>query len=208
MKNKKFYHISVDGDGSCLFHSMSGIIHLNDKLWNGITYKIEKENWNRKSILLRKKCIRWLKDNLDYEIKGLGMKLKDEIMDDVNNNDDIKKKSVQGYLKYMGKNGSYGGQIEIYALAELLKKNIRTYILRNNKLERFAGLGYEIDKKYDTITLYYNYGELGPGNDKLYHFEILYPREKAQIISKKEYMKRKRETSKTKRKKKVSRRKK
>ena len=61
MKNKKFYHISVDGDGACLFHSMSGINHLNDKLWNGVTYKIEKENWNRKSILLRKKCIRWLK---------------------------------------------------------------------------------------------------------------------------------------------------
>ena len=133
MKYTDFYHIPVAGDGSCFFHSISGINHLNEHLWpllnsKPITYKIESSKWDASSLKLRKQCVEWLEKNLNYRIKGTGMSIRDEILEDVQNNDNIKDKTVNGYLSYMKKRNSYAGQIEIYAIAELLNKNIRTYI--------------------------------------------------------------------------------
>ena len=211
MDFSKFYHIPVRGDGACFFHSISGINHLNEHLWpllnsKPITYKIESNKWKNASLKLRRQCVDWLENNLDYRIQGLGVTIRDEILEDVNVNDDIDDKSIKGYLTYMRKNGSYAGQIEIYAIAELLNKNIRTYISKNGNLSN-VGLGYEIkpkDSQFD-IFLYHNLGDVG-GNEGIHHFEILYPKKKANIVNKKEYMKKiQKSITKTKRvKKKVS----
>ena len=194
MKFSNFYHIPVKGDGACFFHSISGINHLNENLWpllnsKPITYRIESNKWNTASLKLRRQCVKWLEDNLNYRIKGLGITIREEILQDVQTNDDIKDKTVQGYLTYMKKNNSYAGQIEIYAISELLNKNIRTYISKGSNLSN-VGLGYEIkpkDAQFD-IFLYHNLGDVG-GNEGIHHFEILYPKKKANIISKKDYMK-------------------
>lgn len=192
MDFSNFYHLPVKGDGACFFHSIVGINHLNEHLFtkNGktITYKIESNRWDKESMNLRKKCIRWLKNNLDYRIQSLGTTIEDEIMEDLNTNDNINKKTLEGYFSYMSKRNGYAGQIEIYAIAELLQKNIRTYISKGNKLNN-VGLGYEIKSKslLDDIYLYHNLGEVGNA-EGIHHFEILYPKKKAKIVSKAEYM--------------------
>mgnify|MGYP001201436647 CR=1 FL=1 len=194
MKYSDFYHIPVAGDGACFFHSISGINHLNEHLWpisksKPITYKIESSKWDASSMKLRKQCVEWLEKNLDYRIKGIGMTIRDEILEDVQMNDDIKDKTVKGYLSYMKKRNSYAGQIEIYAIAELLNKNIRTYISKDNNLSN-VGLGYELkpkDSQFD-IFLYHNLGDIG-NDEGGHHFEILYPKKKAQIVKKGQYMK-------------------
>ena len=194
MKISNFYHIPVKGDGACFFHSICGINHLNEHLWpmlnsKPITYRIESNKWNTASLKLRRQCVKWLEDNLDYRIKGLGVTIRDEILQDVQTNNEIKDKTVQGYLTYMKKNNSYAGQIEIYAISELLNKNIRTYISKGDNLSN-VGLGYEIkpkDSQFD-IFLYHNLGDVGD-NEGVHHFEILYPKKKAKIINKGEYMK-------------------
>ena len=108
MNFSKFYHIPVSGDGACFFHSISGINHLNEHLWpmlnsKPITYKIESNKWKNASLKLRKQCVDWLENNLDYRIQGLGVTIRDEILEDVRNNDEIKDKTVKGYLSYMKK---------------------------------------------------------------------------------------------------------
>lgn len=193
MNFSNFYHIPVQGDGACFFHSIVGINHLNEHLWpmlksKPITYKIESNKWKNASIQLRKKCVDWLEDNLDYRIKGIGTTIRDEILEEVGGNENIKDKTVKGYLNFMRKSSSYAGQIEIYAISELLNKNIRTYISKDGGLSN-VGLGYEIkpkDIQFD-IFLYHNLGDVG-NHDGVHHFEILYPKKKARILNKGKYL--------------------
>ena len=194
MNFSNFYHLPVKGDGACFFNSIAGINHLNEHLFKlnnrNITYKIESGKWSNESMKLRKKCVQWLKDNLDYRIKGLGTIIRDEIMEDVGTNYNIKTKSLPGYFAYMSKKTGYAGQIEIYAIAELLQKNIRTYISKDGKYSNL-GLGYEIKPKntMDDIYLYHNLGDVGD-YEGIHHFEIIYPKKKATIVSKTEYLNR------------------
>ena len=210
MKYSDFYHIPVAGDGACFFNAIAGINQLNENLWGlkskPITYKIESNQWSSKAMKLRKKCVSWLEKNLDYRIPGLGMTIRDEILEDVRLNNKIKDKTVQGYLTYMKKKKAYAGQIEIYAISELLQKNIRTYISNGGKLSN-VGLGYELEKKNSMkdIFLYHNLGDIGSNNSG-HHFEILYPKKKATIVSKAEYMKKVKKTILAKKKKRTEKR--
>ena len=193
MKYSDFYHLPVKPDGACFFNAISGIFHLekNMKKIKGktITYKIDSKNWAKQSLKLRQKCVKWLQNNLHYTIKGIGTNIESEIKEDLEYNDNITDKTLNGYFDYMKKNKAYAGQIEIYAVSELFKRNIRTFIDKNGKLSN-VGLGYEIDKKnsIDDIYIYHNLGDVGnePG---IHHFEILFPRKKASIVSKLNYMK-------------------
>jgi len=87
----------------------------------------------------------------------------------------------------MKKYKSYAGQIEIYAISELTKRNIRTFILKNGKLSN-VGLGYEIAPKdeMNDIYLYHNLGVVGNAKG-FHHFEILFPKKKVTIVSKNSY---------------------
>lgn len=194
MKLSDFYHLPVNPDGACFFNAISGILHLEKKMKKRkkeiITYKIEKEIWDNESLKLRKKCVSWLKNNLDYRVKNIGTSIQDEIINELqfNDNDNINEKTVNGYLKYMNKYKSWAGQIEIYAISELTKKNVRTFISRNGKLSN-VGLGYEIKDKSDgDICLYHNLGDIGNAKG-FHHFEILFPKTKAKIVTKSEYNK-------------------
>lgn len=191
MKLSDFYHLPVGPDGACFFNSLSGIFHLESKMKKRknemITYKIDPSIWKTESYKLRRKCIKWLKNNLEYIVKDIGTSIKQEIEYDLPDNDNITDKTVNGYLKYMNKYKSFAGQIEIYAISELTKRNIRTFILKNGKLSN-VGLGYEIAPKdtMNDIYLYHNLGAVG-NNPGIHHFEILFPKKKAIIVSKNSY---------------------
>ena len=180
MKYEDFIHMSVAGDGSCFFHSLSQILILEGN-------PLPRTTLSNK---LRKQCVDWLEANLEYRIKGIGLTIKDEIEEEIRTNDKLK--SVDDYLNYMRKKTSYAGQIEIYAMANLYNRNIRVYIRNKGKFSN-VGLGYQINHKMDLmkdIFIYHNMGTtLSPG---LHHFEPLYPKVKArkESLKKKESKKR------------------
>ena len=72
MKYSDFKHMSVPGDGSCFFHSVAQILLLED---------LEFTDTQRARLAksLRKECVDWLENNLDYRIKGIGLTIEDEI---------------------------------------------------------------------------------------------------------------------------------
>ena len=114
---------------------------------------------------IRRKAVKWLKDNLNYVIKGTGLTIRMEIEDAIQvepedakrqNNRKIRYKTIDEYLKFMSKNSSYAGQIEIYAVSEILKRNMRVFTSKNrrNHHERLnnMGLGYELKNlSYSTL---------------------------------------------------------
>ena len=195
MKYEDFIHMSVAGDGSCFFHSLSQILILEG---NPLPFTSSK-NRTTLSNKLRKECVGWLEDNLEYRIKGIGLTIKDEIEEEIRTNNKLK--SVDDYLNYMRKRTSYAGQIEIYAMAHLFNRNIRVYIRNKGKFSN-VGLGYQINNKMDLmkdIFIYHNMGTtLSPG---LHHFEPLYPKVKAR----KEGLKKKETKKRTSKKKKSTR---
>jgi hypothetical protein len=185
MKYEDFIHMSVAGDGSCFFHSLSQILILEGN-------SLPRTTLSNK---LRKQCVDWLEANLEYRIKGIGLTIKDEIEEEIRTNDKLK--SVDDYLTYMRKKTSYAGQIEIYAMANLYNRNIRVYIRNKGKFSN-VGLGYQINHKTDLmkdIFIYHNMGTtLSPG---LHHFEPLYPKVKARKESLKKKESKKRTSKKT-----------
>lgn len=199
MKLKDFYHLSVPGDGDCFFHAIASILHFeknpvlkhtkDPKKVKNIKFNLEKE-----SKAIRRKVVDWLKKNLDYVVKGIGLTIRMEIEDAVENevataeekDEDPAYTTVDEYLKYMNRGGTYAGQIEIYAVCELLQRNLRVFTSKNpkNHDERLnnIGLGYELkDLSYSTlpsskdIYLYHNFGKKGVTKGR-HHFEPLLPR--------------------------------
>ena len=180
MKYEDFIHMSAPGDGSCFFHSIAAILKLEgDPISIDQSLKVTQENINKLSIELRKNCVKWLRDNLDYKIKGIERTINQEIHSEIDSGVlDNKIKTVGKYLTYMSRYDSYAGQIEIYAMSNLLNRNIRVYIHNKGKFSN-VGLGYEVKKKdiMNDIFLYHNLGKTKSRG--LHHFEPLYPKVKA-----------------------------
>jgi len=204
MKLKDFYHLSVPGDGDCFFHAVASILHFeknpvlkhtkDPKKIKNIQFNLGKE-----SIALRRRVVDWLKNNLDYVVKGIGLTIRMEIEETVQNEVDTAEENdrdpayttVDEYLEYMNTGGTYAGQIEIYAVSELLQRNLRVFTSKNPKdqNERLnnIGLGYELkDLSYSTlpsskdIYLYHNFGKKGVTKGR-HHFEPLIPRKIIQL---------------------------
>ena len=209
MKYEDFIHMSVPGDGACFFHSLAQILTLEgDPIPSKQTMKQTEKNRNTLAKKLRKECVDWLGNNLDYEIAQIGMTIEEEIEEAVRHCNDKgcgNYKNVKEYLTYMRKNKAYAGQIEIYAMSYYLGRSIRVYIRDKGKFKS-SGLGFMIGLKHDPmddIHIYHNIGESSGNNE--HHFEPLYPKVKAkkevkQITKKKETKKKetkKKETKKT-----------
>ena len=199
MKLNDFYHLSVPGDGDCFFHAIASVLHFEKNpvlkhTKNPNKVKNIKFNLGKESMSIRRRVVKWLKDNLDYVVKGTGLTIRMEIEDAVENEVAIAEEkdeepdytTVNGYIKYMNKGGTYAGQIEIYAICELLQRNLRVFTSKNAKdhNERLnnIGLGYELkDLSYSTlpsskdIYLYHNFGKKSMTKGK-HHFEPLLPR--------------------------------
>ena len=209
MKYEDFIHMSVPGDGACFFHSLAQILTLEgDPIPSNQTMKQTEKNRNTLAKKLRKECVDWLENNLDYEIAQIGMTIEEEIKEDVRHCNDKgcgNYKNVKEYLTYMRKNKAYAGQIEIYAMSYYLGRSIRVYIRDKGKFKS-SGLGFMIGLKHDPmddIHIYHNIGESSGNNE--HHFEPLYPKVKAkkevkQITKKKETEKKETKKKETKKK--------
>ena len=181
----KFTKVNVAGDGSCYFHAITGFLEMERLIKNKKTY-YKKGN----AADLRKKVVNWLRNHTNFKYPN-GLTIKDDIEDELQNTPNLH--SLSDYLNYMSKESSYAGQIEITATANLLKRSIRVYIMKNGSY-RNVGLGYQINNsKKDDITLFHN---MKPGRSKGDHFEILFPTSKAQVVTKTMYDKVKKPTQK------------
>ena len=179
-----FTYISVPGDGACLFNSVVKCVYLDENPGGDISEKDLKY----KSIRLRNNCVRWLTDNLN-EITPMFTTYEQEITDFISYEKLPKEDaSVYDYLNYMKKHSTYGGQIEIFAIANILKRNIK--VLRmgpNRKKYEGAGLGLVLDKfdKDKTIYIYHNVNDFTSkvkNNSVSYHYDLLYPIKKHKIL--------------------------
>jgi hypothetical protein len=187
----RFTKVNVAGDGACYFHAVTGYLELDKnvkKLKDDKKYTYFKKG---NASHLRKKVVAWLRKNLDYRLPN-GLTIRDDIEDTITQ--DPKLSSIDNYLDHMSGEDAYAGQIEITATAVLLKRNIRTFIQKGNKLSN-VGLGYEIKKsKDDDIHLYHNLGSTKAKGS--HHFEILYPKSKGLVVTKTAYDRRSKTTKK------------
>ena len=184
----KFTKVNVAGDGACYFHAVTGFLEMEKLVKDKKTYY--KGEYDTKAKELRKRVVNWLRNNLNFQYEN-GLTIKDDIEDEIRNNPDFN--SIPDYLDHMSKNSSYAGQIEITATANILKRSIRVYIMKNGRYSN-VGLGYEIGKSTSKdIYLFHN---LKPGKSKGNHFEILFPKSKGEVVPKSQYTKSKKTKSK------------
>jgi len=177
----KYTKVDVPGDGACYFHAVTGFLEMEKLVKDKKTYY--KGTYDTKAKELRKRVINWLRNNLNFQYEN-GLTVKDDIEDEIRNNSNLN--SIPDYLQHMSKNSSYAGQIEITATANILKRSIRVYIMKNGTYSN-VGLGYEIGKsKSKDISLFHN---LKPGKSKGNHFEILFPKSKGEVVPKSQYNK-------------------
>jgi len=189
MNKKDVKHIPVLGDGDCLFHSITNYLHIDknrkkykDKIYSYSLNELSNQQWSKLSMNLRRKVVKWLRENLDYEMPT-GLTIRDEINEDLDNSESDK--DINGYLRKMNKSGEYGGQIEITAIANILNRNVKTFISKGGKYSN-VGLGYKMNEdKNSDILIYHNMGKIK--SKGLHHFEVLYPKDKTIIISLEKY---------------------
>tara|TARA_B100000686_G_scaffold171995_1_gene179194 strand:- start:183 stop:788 length:606 start_codon:yes stop_codon:yes gene_type:complete len=182
----KYTKVDVAGDGACYFHAVTGFLEMEKLIKDKKTYY--KGAYDTKAKALRKRVVNWLRNNLNFQYEN-GLTIKDDIEDEIRNNSDLN--SIPDYLQHMSKHSSYAGQIEITATANILKRSIRVYIMKNGTYSN-VGLGYEIGKsKSKDIILFHN---LKPGKSKGNHFEILFPKSKGEVVTKSQYNKLKSKT--------------
>ena len=183
MKLEEFYHLKSPPDGGCFFHSLAIIFEI--EIFNTIE-KVRKTKGKpfflmKESNELRKRVVDWLSKNMDYRIKGIGLRLEDELQEEIDNeiavaedNDrDPKYESIEDYLKFMSDNSAYSGQFEIYAISELFGRNLRVFTEKPPKsgnLHNF-GLGYELNNNKNDIFLFHNLSNKKDATQ--HHFEPL-----------------------------------
>jgi len=189
MNKKEVQHIPVLGDGDCLFHSITNYLHIDknrkkykDKTYSYTLNELSNQQWSKLSMNLRRKVVRWLRDNLDYEMPT-GLTIRDEINEDLDYSESDQ--DINGYLRKMNKSGEYGGQIEITAISNILNRNVKTFISKGGKYSN-VGLGYKINEDRNSdILIYHNMGKIK--SKGLHHFEVLYPKDKSIIIPLEKY---------------------
>ena len=179
--------IKVLGDSNCLFNCIIQYVHLNKNIINFIdnnyTYKLNPcKQYETLSEELRQTVIDWLENNLDF-LLPTGLTIKDDILDAIQYDEHLS--SIQDYFIDM-RGYKFAGQIEIYALSNIIKKNI--IVLTEVDDEYYSlGMGNIYDSNSDdNIYLYHNM--LEQVNENEYHYNLIYLNNKSKIITKKRYL--------------------
>ena len=179
--------IKVIGDSNCLFNCIVQQLHLdvNIKYYvdNNYTYKLnQSKEYEKLSEDLRQSVVDWLDNNLDF-LLPTGLTIKEDILDSINYDENLS--TIRDYLLDM-RGYKFAGQIEIYALSNMLKKNISVLTEIDNTYYSL-GLGNIYNKlSDDNIYLYHNMLEQEDENE--YHYNLLYLNNNSKIITKKKYL--------------------
>ena len=179
--------IKVIGDCNCLFNCIVQHLHLDKHIRyyidDNYTYKLnQSKEYEKISEDLRQSVVDWLEKNLDY-ILPTGLTIKDDILDALNYDEHLS--TIQDYLLDM-RGYKHAGQIEMFALSNILKKNIS--VLTEIDGEYYSlGMGNIYNKlSKDNIYLYHNMLEQADENE--YHYNLIYLNENSKIIPKKKYL--------------------
>ena len=179
--------IKVLGDSNCLFNCIIQYVHLNKNIINFIddnyTYKLyPSKQYEKLSEELRQTVVDWLENNLDF-LLPTGLTIKDDILDSIECDENLN--SIQDYFIDM-RGYKFAGQIEIYALSNIIKKNI--IVLTEVEGEYYSlGMGNIYDNNSDdNIYLFHNM--LEQVNENEYHYNLIYLNNKSKIITKKRYL--------------------
>ena len=179
--------IKVSGDSNCLFNCIIQYVHLNKNIINFIddnyTYKLyPSKQYEKLSEELRQTVVDWLENNLDF-LLPTGLTIKDDILDSIECDENLN--SIQDYFIDM-RGYKFAGQIEIYALSNILKKNIIVLTELNDEYYSL-GMGNIYNNSYnDNIYLYHNM--LEEYDENQYHYNLIYLKNKSKIINKKKYL--------------------
>jgi len=186
-KNNMFL-VKVMPDGNCLFNTLIQYLHLNNNIeeyfGNKYTFRINKgASYEKQSENLRQATVDWLEENLDYKLPTT-LTIQDDIEDSIMYDEDIE--DIEDYFIEM-RACKHAGQIELYALSNMLKKNINVYVKESDdNIYKSIGMGNIYDKSNDeNIYLYHNMCE--QEYEGGYHYDLLYPKINAKITSKKKY---------------------
>jgi len=179
--------IKVIGDSNCLFNCIVQQLHLdrNIKYYvdNNYTYKLnQSKEYEKFSEDLRQSVVDWLDTNLDF-LLPTGLTIKEDILDSINYDENLS--TIQDYLLDM-RGYKFAGQIEIYALSNILKKNISVLTEIDNKYYSLGMGNIYNGLSKDNIYLYHNMLEQEDENE--YHYNLLYLNNNSKIITKKKYL--------------------
>lgn len=177
--------IKVLGDSNCLFNCIIQHIHLDKNIINCIdnnyTYKLNpSKEYEKLSEDLRQTVVSWLENNLDF-LLPTGLTIKEDILDAINFDENLN--TIEDYFVDM-RGFKFAGQIEIYALSNILKKNIIVLTELNDEYYSL-GMGNIYNKLSENIYLYHNM--LEENDENQYHYNLIYLKNKTRIISKKKY---------------------
>ena len=179
--------IKVIGDSNCLFNCIVQQLHLdvNIKYYvdNNYTYKLnQSKEYEKFSEDLRQSVVDWLDNNLDF-LLPTGLTIKEDILDSINYDENLS--TIRDYLLDM-RGYKFAGQIEIYALSNMLKKNI-SVLTEIDDTYYSLGMGNIYNGlSDDNIYLYHNMLEQEDENE--YHYNLLYLNNNSKIITKKKYL--------------------
>ena len=178
--------IKVLCDSNCLFNCIIQHIHLDKNIINCIdnnyTYKLNpSKEYEKLSEDLRQTVVSWLENNLDF-LLPTGLTIKDDILDAIQYDNHLD--TISDYFIEM-RGFKFAGQIEIYALSNILKKNIVVLTELNDEYYSL-GMGNIYNKCSDNIYLYHNM--LEEYDENQYHYNLIYLKNKSRIISKKKYL--------------------
>ena len=179
--------IKVSGDSNCLFNCIIQYVHLNKNIINFIddnyTYKLyPSKQYEKLSEELRQTVVDWLENNLDF-LLPTGLTIKDDILDSIECDENLN--SIQDYFIDM-RGYKFAGQIEIYALSNILKKNIIVLTELNDEYYSLGMGNIYNNSSNDNIYLYHNM--LEEYDENQYHYNLIYLKNKSKIINKKKYL--------------------
>jgi len=192
LKKKDYELIEAAGDGACLFNSVAQNQHLDQNMKDGddgkkYTFKLSDDEIEPISLTLRKDAVDWLEKNLS-EMSPLGQSYEQSILDEIEEGDLEGVKDISSYFKYMRKYDKYGGQPEIFGLSNFLKRNIIVYKEVGNEyvITRLGSINPEYGRD-STIYLHHNFNQPGVKKPGQFHFNLLYPKSRAEVKSKTKY---------------------
>lgn len=129
-------------DGNCLFNSVECVLE-----YEGTGKKLKKKEQEKRSKELRDLTARYLKI-LVKEDMLIELLIRQELEEEYE-----EWGTIEDYIDDIGKDGEWGGNIEIIAIAKMLNRSIEVY--HQKKREYIVMGGYKIENGKKPIKLFY-----------------------------------------------------